>query len=297
MACPRGPLVGKWGQWSPRVVQILGLNPGPYTLQGSNTYLIGTGHSRILLDTGEGQPSYVPHLLEVMRRVGCTAISQIVITHWHYDHTGGIRDVLRIAKDAPVRKFTADPGNAFAFEKRMLDTDRDPLKNVDIQPLVDHEVIHVEGATLRVVHTPGHSFDHICLYLVEENALFSGDNVLGTGTSVFYNLTSYMRSLRAIEALTPRVIFPGHGPLIEDGLEKIRFYINHRQQRIDEVTAELTPTPVSLETIVARLYPDCKPNLLFGATGNTRFVLDFLAAQGIAEKVPHGWILKAPAAL
>jgi glyoxylase-like metal-dependent hydrolase (beta-lactamase superfamily II) len=72
----------------------LGSNPGSYSLQGTNTYLVGTGSSRILIDTGEGKRDYLTTLKEGMRQAGCTSISQIVVSHWHHDHLGGVSSVL-----------------------------------------------------------------------------------------------------------------------------------------------------------------------------------------------------------
>ena len=80
---------------SPRVVRVLGMNPSPYTLTGTNCYLIGSGTSRVLLDTGEGVPEFVDVLRDAMRKVGCTRIQEIVLSHWHRDHSGGVASVQR----------------------------------------------------------------------------------------------------------------------------------------------------------------------------------------------------------
>ena len=94
-------------QLSPSVWRFLGRNPGPYTLQSTNTYLVGRGEERILIDTGEGNSAYLDVLAAGMERAGCKRISEIVITHWHHDHLGGVPSVLRMSKVAPppVRKF------------------------------------------------------------------------------------------------------------------------------------------------------------------------------------------------
>jgi len=288
--------VGRWGQWSPRVVQVLGLNRGPFTLTGSNTYLVGTGPSRILIDTGEGQMSYIPHLRDVMRRVGCTEISEILITHWHGDHTGGIKDVLREWGNIPVRKFTGNTYKMKQGEMKAVEKER-ALRGVSFEPMSDGEVFRADGATLRACWTPGHSWDHVCFFLEEEGSLFSGDNVMGVGTSVYIDLQDYMTSLHKILELKPTKIYPGHGPLILNGIEKIKFYINHRQQRIDQVTAVLTSsTPMTINDVFRAVYPNVtEPSLIEGAKSNSEIVLEYLVSTGVAHReTGGGWVLAGP---
>jgi glyoxylase-like metal-dependent hydrolase (beta-lactamase superfamily II) len=129
--------------------------------------------------------------------------------------------------------------------------------------------VATDGATLRGIHTPGHAPDHLCYVLEEERALFSGDNVLGVGTTVIPahggDLLDYMNSLERLLALGPERIYPAHGPCIEDGRAKIREYIDHRSDRerqIVEALGALGPSPV--RDVVKRVYTDV-PEVLHGA--------------------------------
>uniref|UniRef100_A0A2A4JQ11 Beta-lactamase-like protein 2 homolog n=1 Tax=Heliothis virescens TaxID=7102 RepID=A0A2A4JQ11_HELVI len=189
-----------------RVIRILGFNPGAMTLQGTNTYLLGTGKNRILLDTGDKDvKEYQTQLAQVLHTEQID-IEHIVVTHWHHDHIGGVENLYgTIAKQPKVWKHRRSP-----------DDDQDELSQIyPIRWLTDGQELKVEGATVKVHHTPGHTTDHVVLTLLEENILFSGDCILGEGTAVFEDLYTYMQSLNKILELNPSVIYPGHGNIIE----------------------------------------------------------------------------------
>ena len=229
--------------WSPRVTVALGQNPSMFTGPGTNTYLVGTGRQRILLDTGQGIPAYLPVLAQALERAGC-AIQEIVLTHGHFDHIGGAAAV--IGQYGPLR-VSKRPHAGF-----------DKPWPVEIAPIGDGDVVRTEGATLRALHTPGHAEDHLCYVLEEENSLFSGDNVLGVGTTVIPSeggdLLDYMNSLERLLAEAPASIYPAHGPVIRDGRAKIREYIDHRNQREQEILAALRAGLGLIPEIVARVY-------------------------------------------
>lgn len=223
-------LIPKISQISPRIIRILGCNPGPMTLQGTNTYLIGTGERRVLLDTGENDnKEYISSLVNVLKKQE-TNVGSIIISHWHHDHVGGLGDVLS----------STGKGNQVVHKYPRSNPPDDPFPNgVNIKNLQDKDKIEVEGATLRVHHTPGHTTDHIVLELEEENAIFSGDCILGEGTAVFEDLHTYMASLKVILELTPKVMYPGHGPVIEDPIDRIKQYIDHRNLRERQIIQAL----------------------------------------------------------
>lgn len=107
--------------------------------------------------------------------------------------------------------------------------------------------IETDGAHLKAIHTPGHTTDHLCFWLEEERALFSGDTILGQGTTEFEDLYDYLNSLKLILNLSPKVIYPGHGPVVENPRETIEHYLAHRQQRNEQILAALTESKDGLE--------------------------------------------------
>ncbi|XP_013181284.1 PREDICTED: beta-lactamase-like protein 2 homolog [Papilio xuthus] len=214
---------------SSRIIRILGCNPGPMTLQGTNTYLIGTGKNRILLDTGDKNISEYQKNLQDVVQTEQVNIEHIVVTHWHHDHIGGVEDLYgTIAKQPKIWK-----------HKRSEDDNKEDTLSVPIHWLSDGQQIEVEGATVKIHHTPGHTTDHVVLTLLEDNIMFSGDCILGEGTAVFEDLYTYMKSLNKILDLNPNVIYPGHGNIVEDPIEKIEYYIAHRNLRENQILETL----------------------------------------------------------
>lgn len=146
---------------------------------------------------------------KVLEQVGIT-ISHILLTHWHSDHTGGVPDLVELRPELSDRIYKGDP-----------DKSQNEIRH--------DQVFKVDGATLRAVFTPGHAHDHMCFHLEEENALFTGDNVLGHGQSVFEDLGLFTKSLSDMAALNCRLGYPGHGDVIRDLPNKMRDVIRQKE--------------------------------------------------------------------
>ncbi|VDL76185.1 unnamed protein product [Nippostrongylus brasiliensis] len=235
-------------QLSPHVTRILGQNPGPFTLQGTNTYLVGKGK----------------------KSQGECEIDCIIITHWHLDHVGGLPDILKkvIGHEVPVYKI-----------KRGTSEDPSQFQYVD-----DGHEVKVDGSTLRFVKTPGHTCDHAALWLEEENSLFSGDCILGEGTSVFEDLHDYMKSLEKIRGLTPTRIYPGHGPVVEKCMEKVDEYVAHRMKREVEIVEALrTLGEATSMDITIAVYKDVPLSVRLAALNNVKLHLNKLIKDGRIE--------------
>jgi len=265
---------------SARVIRILGCNPGPFTLQGTNTYLIGTGPKRILVDAGErDKPDYTAALRQVLTSEN-TSLQEIIVTHWHPDHVGGVNDIhnlLQKLDDVPVSKFRRPE----EVDAPLLAKNNNNNDTVDYAFVPDKTVFRTEGATLEAIHTPGHTTDHFCLMLKEEEALFSGDCILGEGSSVFEDLFDYMNSLQVILRRSPRTIYPGHGPVIADPVPAIEAYIAHRNARESQILQALSAgASLGIAEIVDVVYPGLAANLIGGAQNNVRHHLSKLTKEG-----------------
>jgi endoribonuclease LACTB2 len=264
---------------SPRVATVLGQNPGPFTGPGTNTYLLGTNGAPLLLDTGQGVAIYPDKLAAALKELcDSSAPSGIVLTHAHPDHIGGVAQVRE--------RFGA------MVARKLPWPERDAI-GAPITPIARDAVIEGQGVTLDAVFTPGHAPDHLCYYLVEEKALFTGDVVLGAGTTVIPDdsgdLGQYLDSLRRLLELDLETIYPAHGPVIRNPKEKIREYLAHRELRERQVLAALVDGPHEVMTIVKRIYADVPEHLHQAAASSVRSHLKKLRGEGRAVEHEKRW--------
>jgi len=249
------------------VGRVLGLNPGMMTGPGTNTYLVGR-RDPILIDTGVGEPGYVPLLEGYLAERGWPRPARVIVTHRHRDHLGGV---------AQLR--ARFPGLAVA---KMIHRDTELPDPID--DLRDGQTVKGDGVTLVPVYTPGHASDHLCYHLLEENAVFTGDVVLGGSTTVIPSgdgdLTDYMASLRRLQALGVTRIYPAHGPVIEDAQGRIAEYIEHRLLRERQILDALDEGLDTIPAIVTRVYADVPEKLHPVAAQSVDSHLRKLAREG-----------------
>lgn len=279
------PPIPKMSQLAPGVIRFLGMNPSPMTLQGTNSYLIGTPASktRLLIDTSNpGRKDYIENVHQYLQNQcdNQPKISDIILTHWHPDHVGSVPDILALAESLQWPK-----PNVLKF----------PCKShvvPDIIDLKDNQTIDLTKfgmGSLEILFTPGHTDDHICLLLKPENIVFSGDLILGNGSTTFEDLVLYMESLHRLQKIDKTIskIFPGHGVEIAEPIPKINEYIQHRLERINQVAKALIVDNWQSEMdIVVKVYDKAiidDPVLFMGAMKNQYQALKYLLNEHHAE--------------
>lgn len=287
---------------SSRCIRILGHNPGPFTLQGTNTYLLGTGPSRVLVDTGQGAAAYVGALRSVLAAEQCIELAAVLLTHHHADHIGGIADVCALVPVRGVYKHALAGGEGDALdgaahgaahaddaEAGLAEASAGAAAGVAVSPLKDGDTFRVSGATLHTLHTPGHTSDH-CAFLVEEDGcVLAGDTILGEGTSVFTDLAAYVASLRRIADVPGLTrILPGHGPVVDDGPARVRLYLQHRAARDAQILEQLAGAGAALRAadVVRALYVGYPAATMAAAERVVRLHLAKLVREGQVLRVP-----------
>jgi glyoxylase-like metal-dependent hydrolase (beta-lactamase superfamily II) len=216
------------------VIRVLAPNPGLFTLEGTNTWVVGAGPS-LVIDPGPTDQRHIDAVADEARPVAA-----ILLTHHHVDHAAGAAALSR-ATGAPILAFRPEEGE---------------------RPLAGGQRIEAGDVVLRPMRTPGHSRDHVVFHDPASGSLFTGDAVLGRGTSVVDppdgDMADYLRSLDTMLSLAPRVLYPGHGPVVEAALDKLREYIEHRHMRERQVLQALKDAgaPRTPEELVPEIYGD-----------------------------------------
>jgi glyoxylase-like metal-dependent hydrolase (beta-lactamase superfamily II) len=250
------------------LVGIRAPNPGPFTLGGTNSWIIG-GDPAWLVDPGPSLRDHVEALVaEVERRGG---LGGIAVTHDHIDHAQAVPAVRARFPDAPVAAARGD---------------------VDVLLSQGSEF-----GPLEVVSTPGHARDHIS-YIFGDVAL-TGDAVLGEG-SVFIapgggGLASYLDGLARLRERNLAVLCPGHGPPVHDPAAKLDEYINHRLERERRLIAALAGGARGVDELLDQVWDDAPPALAPAATVTLAAHLDKLADEGrlpdgVERPQPPAWL-------
>jgi glyoxylase-like metal-dependent hydrolase (beta-lactamase superfamily II) len=237
-------------------------NPGTMTGAGNNTWLID-GAAPTLIDAGVGQSA---HVAAIARALQGRSLVRVLVTHGHADHASGIAALKR--------------------EWPSIEACKMPLHGeAGWRALADGETIAAGDGRLRVLHTPGHAPDHICFWDPDHRVLFAGDMVLADSTvMVPYgrggSLAEYLASLDRLASLGPERIFPGHGAIIEQPLELIGAYIQHRRHRERQILECLNAGVTDVAAIVSTLYPGLAPGLQEAARLTVEAHLEKLRDEG-----------------
>jgi glyoxylase-like metal-dependent hydrolase (beta-lactamase superfamily II) len=214
------------------ILRVVAPNPGPMTLAGTNTYLYGSDPC-VVIDPGPDDAGHLEAVLAAAEERG--GIDLILLTHSHGDHAAGAEPLAAMVEgDCAARPSVTLPGDG------------------------------EEHAGLRSLATPGHAADHVC-FLTADGVCFSGDLVLGEGSTFVPpdggSLAAYMDSLRLVQAETPTLICPGHGPWVTDPAAKLAEYVEHREMRERRLLAALERGERSKQALLAQAWSDVPAEL------------------------------------
>ena len=258
---------GEWagGQVTPRALCVLCPNPGPMTLDGTNTWVLlePGGTEALVVDPGPLHEAHLRAVVDAVAAVGAR-VTQTILTHRHADHAEGAERFAELS-GAPTRAVGRGHDD-----------------------LGDGDVLRAGDLELRVVATPGHTSDSISFALAADHALLTGDTVLGRGTTVVAHpdgeLAAYLDSLARIAHLTGggevTTILPGHGPVVPDAAAMVAFYRLHRRERLEQVRQALAEgagnAPDPVQAVVERVYADVPREVWPAAALSVAAHLDYL---------------------
>ncbi len=242
---------------SPLIRRVVANNPGPFTFTGTGVYIIGHGTVAVI-DPGPDLPDHWQALLSALDG---EQVSHVFVTHGHLDHSPLAR---RLARHFGAKVY-ASPQVPIPTDSEVRLEAGDDL---DFRPdvgLKDADTFTGPGWTLTALATPGHTSGHICYALAEEQALFSGDHIMGWSTSVISppdgDMSDYMNSLRRILAMNFQTLWPTHGPPITTPQPFIEAYIAHREAREAAILSYLQNGPTTIPAMVKQIYADVDTSL------------------------------------
>jgi len=249
---------GRVDQVSPLIRRVIANNPGPFTYMGTGVYIIGQGDVAVI-DPG---PMLDEHFDALKAALAGERVTQVLVTHGHSDHSPLAGP---LAEWAGCKTYAKNCGIHTAKDE--LGSPDDLQFTPDVQ-IGDGTVISGPGWTIDVIETPGHTANHLCFGLREENACFSGDHIMGWSTTVVAppdgNMGDYMRSLDKIADKGFDILWPTHGSPVRGKdfvAEFISEYAAHRKAREASILAELRGGETSIPAMVARMYKDVDQRL------------------------------------
>jgi glyoxylase-like metal-dependent hydrolase (beta-lactamase superfamily II) len=296
---------------SPLVSRLLASNPGPFTFRGTGVHIVGAGPKVAVIDPGPDSPA---HLAALKRALGSRGVSHILVTHTHRDHSPAAAALkawsgaktyglpLRPSHlsgatgTSPADRFAGGGGGPGpSAGEGMVDEAHDHDFAPDVR-VEEGMRIAGEGFTLDCVMTPGHTANHVCYGLAEEQALFSGDHVMGWSTSVIAppdgNMGQYLASLEKLMARGDRILYPTHGSPITSPRDWLAQLIAHRRMREAQILDALRQASAAIPALVEKLYPEVQPALRPGAAQQVKAHLDHLVARGAITRGAEGYSLK-----
>ena len=247
---------GVYDTLSPLVRRVIANNPGPFTYTGTGTYIIGEKELAVI-DPG---PLDYDHLSAILNATEKQKITHILITHNHSDHSP-LALPLKEKTGAKIyyKKLKTEDTGSEEFEEGY---DKKIIGDVKLK---DGDVIKNNEWTIEAVHTPGHTSNHICFALKEEQKLFSGDHVMGWSTTVIVppdgDMNDYIMSLKKLISREEELFLPTHGPVIEKPKKLLQDYITHRLDRERQILEAISKGNCKIPDMVKIIYKDVDPQL------------------------------------
>jgi glyoxylase-like metal-dependent hydrolase (beta-lactamase superfamily II) len=241
---------GKVDQITPLTRRVIANNPGPFTFRGTGTYIIGQGEGLAVIDPG---PDDAAHLKAILDAVRGETVSHILITHHHADHS---------PLAGPLAEATGATIYGCAVKAPIVEDEVKLEAGYDrFEPQVSvcgGAVIEGEGWTMEAIPTPGHTSNHICYALRQENICFTGDHIMGWSTTVVTppdgDMGDYMASLDVVQARGFAILIPTHGPPITEPGPFIDAYRAHRKDRERQILAQLASGETRIVDMVPKMY-------------------------------------------
>ena len=249
---------GACDQVSPLIRRVVANNPGPFTYLGTGTYIVGKGEVAVI-DPGPDLPE---HLDALMAALEGETVTHILVTHHHSDHSPLARP---LQEKTGAKIYGCAVGGQAADSTVITEAGHDLTFTPDIDICGGGAVFEGPGWTLEAIATPGHTSNHICFALREENALFSGDHIMGWSTTVVSppdgDMTAYMQSLELVKARNFTTLWPTHGPPVLEVEPFIAAYIAHRRAREAQVLKAVTEGHGRIKDMVPVLYAETDKRL------------------------------------
>ncbi|GHF23250.1 MBL fold metallo-hydrolase [Kordiimonas sediminis] len=245
---------------SPLIARVLCENPGPYTYTGTGTYIVGRDEVAVI-DAG---PLDTKHGEALLKAIGDRTVTHILVTHTHIDHSP-LSKWLSEKTGAPTYGFGIHAeGRKGGLAGEKVEAGADTEFTPD-HILKDGDSVQGTGWTLKAIHTPGHTSNHLCFHLVEENTVFTGDHIMGWATTVISppdgDMRDYLRSVEKLISIEADKLLPTHGPAIHKVKPYLRGTIIHRRMREGQILGLLEDGPMTIQDMVDRMYKDVDPRL------------------------------------
>lgn len=263
-------------------------NPGPFTFTGTGTYIVGgqeAGANVAVIDPG---PDDEAHLAALLEALDGRSVSHILVTHTHRDHAPLSRPLAKAVGGAPI--LAMRPPERTIHASGALDEDEDADFHPDVV-LTSGETIEGDGWTIEAMATPGHASNHMAFVLKDENALFSGDHIMGWSTTVVAppdgDMADYMASLDAVIARGFSTIWPTHGPPVTEVASFLKAYRAHRLEREAQIVARLAAGDEQISDLVPVLYAAVDQRLWPAASLSVLAHLIKLQKDGRVEASPQ----------